>query len=80
MNRDYNFVPDGMEVLHVDTRAKFKFFLNYTKKPRVKITVQEFKAQDFEEKGLKTNGIRLESKEVDSIKVEDSGLQTKLDL
>ena len=80
MNRDYNFVPDGMEVLHVDTRAKFKFSLNYTKKPRVKITVQEFKAQDFEEKGLKTNGIRLESKEVDSIKVEDSGLQTKLDL
>ena len=54
--------------------------MNYTKKPRVKITVQEFKAQDFEEKGLKTNGIRLESKEVDSIKVEDSGLQTKLDL
>lgn len=80
MNRDYNFVPDGMEVLHVDTRAKFKFTLNYTKKPRVKITTQEFKAQDFEEKGLKANGIRLESKEVDSIKVEDSGLQTKLDL
>ncbi|MBR5095894.1 MAG: DNA topoisomerase IV subunit A, partial [Treponema sp.] len=28
MNRDYFIAPDGMEVLHVDTRKNFKFTLN----------------------------------------------------
>ena len=36
MNRDYFLAPDGMEVLHIDTREKFTFTLNYVKKPRVK--------------------------------------------
>lgn len=70
MNRDYNFAPDGMEVLHVDTRVKFKFTLNYTKKPRVTKLTEEFKVGDFVEKGLKANGVRLANKEVDSVTVE----------
>ena len=37
MNRDYFFAPDGMEVLHIDTRKNFSFALNYVPKPRVKI-------------------------------------------
>ncbi len=80
MNRDYSFVPADAEVLHVDTRAKFKFILNYTPKARLKVLKQEFKSQDFEEKGLKANGVRLEAKEVDSIQVEDISGQQKLDL
>ncbi|MCQ2610986.1 MAG: DNA topoisomerase IV subunit A [Treponema sp.] len=70
MNRDYNFAPDGMEVLHVDTREKFTFTLHYTKKPRVTKLTENFKAQDFLEKGLKALGTRIESKEVDSVEVE----------
>lgn len=67
MNRDYFIVPEGMEVLHVDTRNKFSFTLNFVPKPRLKITEQSFKAQDFEEKGLKTLGVRLVAREVESI-------------
>ncbi len=76
MNRDYFIAPDGMEVLHVDTREKFTFTLNYEKKPRVKVLQEEFKAQNYEEKGLKTLGIRLSTKEVESVKVD--GLQMEL--
>lgn len=58
-NRDYLIIPDGMQVIHIDTRAKFKFTLKYEPKPRLKILEETFKAQDFEEKGLKAQGVRL---------------------
>ncbi|MCQ2241799.1 DNA topoisomerase IV subunit A [Treponema sp.] len=80
MNRDYNFAPDGMEVLHVDTRDKFKFTLNYVKKPRIKVASQEFKAQAYEEKGLKAGGVRIDTKEVESITVESADPQGSLGL
>lgn len=72
MNRDYSFVPDGMEVLHVDSRDKFKFTMRFVKKPRIKISEQEYKASSYEEKGFKANGVRLESREVESVSVEPS--------
>ncbi|MBQ8013685.1 MAG: DNA topoisomerase IV subunit A, partial [Treponema sp.] len=78
MNRDYFLAPDGMEVLHIDTREKFTFTLNYVKKPRVKITEEKFKAQDFEEKGLKTLGVRLSAHEVESIQVDGAQLELGL--
>ncbi|MBO6176531.1 MAG: DNA topoisomerase IV subunit A [Treponema sp.] len=78
MNRDYNFAPDGMEVLHVDTREKFKFTLHYVPKPRQKINEAEFKAQSYEEKGLKTLGVRLDSREVESIEVQSADAQGML--
>lgn len=74
LNRDYNIAPDGMEVLHVDTREKFEFTLNYEEKPRVKILEEKFKAEDFMEKGLKAGGVRLSTREVASIKVSSGGL------
>ena len=70
MNRDYFFAPDGMEVLHVDTRKNFTFTLNYVPKPRVKILSEKFKAQDFAEKGLKAQGVRASAKEVKDISVQ----------
>ena len=70
MNRDYFFAPDGMEVLHIDTRKNFSFALNYVPKPRVKILKESFKAQDYMEKGLKALGTRIVSKEVKSVTVE----------
>ena len=75
MNRDYFMAPDGMEVLHIDTREKFTFTLNYEKKPRVKVLEEQFKAQDFEEKGLKTLGVRLAAKEVESVKVDGAQME-----
>lgn len=67
MNRDYFFAPDGMEVLHIDTRKSFEFGLNYSPKPRVKILKETFKATDFLEKGIKAQGTRLSTREVDSV-------------
>lgn len=70
MNRDYFFAPDGMEVLHVDTRKNFTFELNYVKKPKMKVFTEKFNAQDYLEKGLKALGVRVTAKEVESITVE----------
>lgn len=70
MNRDYFFAPDGMEVLHIDTRKTFTFTLNYVKKPRVKVLTEKFKAGDYEEKSLKAKGVRVVAKEVQTVTVE----------
>lgn len=69
-NRDYLIIPDGMQLVHVDTRAKFKFTLKYEQKPRVKILEETFKAQDFEEKGLKAQGVRLSTREAKGLVLE----------
>lgn len=70
MNRDYFFAPDGMEVLHVDTRKNFSFKVNYVKKPKLKVLTETFKTDAFLEKGLKAQGTRVCPKEVSSIEVE----------
>ena len=70
MNRDYFLAPEGMEVLHIDTRKTFTFELNYVKKPKMKIFKEAFKAGDFEEKSLKAKGVRVAAKEVQTISVQ----------
>jgi topoisomerase-4 subunit A len=67
MNKEYSLVPEGAAVLHVDTRPKFSFALYYAPKPRLKITRENFKAQDYLVKGLKAGGVRLAAKEVERI-------------
>jgi topoisomerase-4 subunit A len=69
MNRDYSIVPEGMEVLLIDTREKFAFTLNYIKKERIKTLKETFKSQDFVEKGLKAMGVRLATREVESVEI-----------
>ena len=76
MNRDYFFAPDGMEVLHVDTRKEFEFALNYVKKPRLKVLTEKFKSSDYEEKSLKAKGVRVASKEVQTITVQSDKPKT----
>jgi topoisomerase-4 subunit A len=68
MNKDYFLVPDDAQVLHIDTRTKFSFNLKYVPKPRLKILLEEFKAQNYNVRGLKAGGIRLANKEVDKVK------------
>lgn len=81
LNRDYFLAPDGMEVLHVDMRENFSFELKYAKKPRVQILSEKFNAGDFEEKGLKTLGVRLSARECEGVSVEgeDKGEATLFD-
>ena len=78
MNRDYMIAPDGMEVLHIDTREKFTFTLKYLKKPRVKTLEETFKAQEFEEKGHKAQGVRLSSHETVSVIAQSADGQGQL--
>ena len=65
INKDYFLVPDGADVLHIDTREKFVFTLKYKPKPRLKVLTEDFKAHDYNIRGLKAGGIRLSNKEVD---------------
>ncbi len=74
MNRDYFMAPEGMEVLHVDTRENFKFSLHYVKKPRIKVVKEDFDAANFEEKGHKAQGVRLCDREVEKLVVQDDQL------
>jgi topoisomerase-4 subunit A len=62
-------VPDGCQVLHIDTRSKFSFTAKYVPKPRLKVLTEEFKAQDYNVRGLKAGGIRLSNKEVEKVQV-----------
>ena len=70
LNRDYSIIPENCEVCHIDTRDAFKFYVKYTPKPRLKQKSQEFHAGDYEEKGVKTQGVRLASKEADKVVLE----------
>jgi topoisomerase-4 subunit A len=69
MNKDYSLVPEGAAVLHVDIRPQFSFTLHYVPKPRLKITKENFKAQDYLVKGLKAGGVRLAAKEVNRVEI-----------
>jgi len=67
MNKDYFLVPDGSEVLHIDIRPKFTFTVHYKPKPRLKVLSENFKAQDYNVRGLKAGGIRLSTKEAEKV-------------
>jgi len=69
MNKDYSLVPDGATVLLVDTKEKFSFTVHYKPKPRLKVLKENFKAQDYNVRGLKAGGIRLASKEVEKVEI-----------
>ena len=68
-NRDYPLVPDGMEVLHISTEKSFSFKLQYVEKPRIKIREEVFSAADYEEKGARTLGVRLSSRETERLEL-----------
>jgi topoisomerase-4 subunit A len=66
-NRDYMLVPDGAQILFFTMDSEAAFTLKYVSKPRMKIKEESFKVGDFEEKGLKAQGVRLAAKEVLSV-------------
>jgi topoisomerase-4 subunit A len=69
MNKDYSLVPDGAAVLWVETKEKFSFTVHYKPKPRLKVLKENFKAQDYNIRGLKAGGIRLAAKEVEKVEI-----------
>ena len=67
MNKDYFLVPEGAVILHIDTRQKFTFTVKYAPKPRLKVLSEDFKAHNYNVRGLKAGGIRLSAKEVSAV-------------
>jgi topoisomerase IV subunit A len=71
MNKDYFLVPDGAQVFHVDTRQKFIFSVKYVPKPRLKVLSEDFKAHDYNVRGVKAGGIRLSAKEAAKVECKE---------
>ncbi|MDR2485251.1 MAG: DNA topoisomerase IV subunit A [Treponema sp.] len=69
MNKEYSLVPEGAAVLHADIRQNFSFTAYYTPKPRIKITKENFKVQDYGVRGLKAGGVRLADREIERIEL-----------
>ncbi|MCL2806023.1 MAG: DNA topoisomerase IV subunit A [Treponema sp.] len=69
MNKDYFPIPDGAAILHIDTRTKFSFTVKYKPKPRLKVLSEDFKAQDYNVRGIKAGGLRLSNKEAEKVNV-----------
>ena len=69
LNKDYSLVPDGATVLLVKTEEKFSFTVHYKPKPRLKVLKENFKAQDYNIRGLKAGGIRLAAKEIERVEI-----------
>ncbi|MCA1949116.1 MAG: DNA topoisomerase IV subunit A [Treponema sp.] len=67
MNKEYSLVPEGAKVLHVDTRDKGSLVVIYVPKPRLKVTRETIKLQDFLVKGLKAAGVRIAAKEAEGV-------------
>lgn len=70
LNRDYQLVPSDAKILYIGTRDQFDFTIHYKPKPRIKTLEESFSSADFAEKGLKAQGVRLATREVQSISVE----------
>jgi topoisomerase-4 subunit A len=69
INKDYFLVPDGAQVLNIDTRPKFTFSVKYAPKPRLKVLSENFKVQDYNVRGIKAGGIRLSAKEAEAVEI-----------
>ncbi|HBG36759.1 MAG TPA: DNA topoisomerase IV subunit A [Treponema sp.] len=72
MNRDYLIVPDGMKILFVEKKESFSFTLKYVEKPRVRILEETFFTDDYDEKGIRAQGVRLSTREVKSLAIHRS--------
>jgi topoisomerase IV subunit A len=76
-NRDYSLVPDGAQILLFSIEEAFEFTVVYEPKPRMKVKEEAFRVSDFEEKGLKAQGVRLASKPAVSAQIGISKLAAK---
>ncbi|MDR1956332.1 MAG: DNA topoisomerase IV subunit A [Treponema sp.] len=69
MNKEYSLVPQGAEVLHVDTRQQGAFTVYYVPKRKLSLPRETFKIQEYPVKGLKTSGVKLADREIERVTV-----------
>jgi len=63
MNKDYQLLPEGAQVLWFSPLPSASFTVAYEKKPKIKIRQETFRVEDFDAKGIKANGVRLAARE-----------------
>lgn len=64
INKDYQLVPEGAQLLFFTAEPRKQFVLTYAAKSRTKINDERFRVEAFELKGLKALGTRLSGREV----------------
>lgn len=68
LNRGYELAPEGCRILKLTTDSKRAVRAHFKPKPRVRITEEEFAIADYPVRGNKARGIRLASREVQTVK------------
>ncbi|MEI6875420.1 MAG: DNA topoisomerase IV subunit A [Spirochaetota bacterium] len=72
MNKDYQLLPEGAQVLWFTFAPKARFTLSYVKKAKLKIREEHFKIEEHEPKGIKAGGVRLAVREVAEIQGDEA--------
>ena len=72
MNKDYQLLSEGSQVLWFTVAKAASITLRYVKKPRIKGLEGHFRLGDYDVKGIKANGVRLAAREVESAEGMDS--------
>lgn len=74
MNKDYQLLPEGAQVLWFSALPRASFTARYVKKPKIKIHEEAFRVEDFDVKGIKAGGVRLASREIAEVEGDPSPL------
>ncbi len=67
MNKDYQLLPEGAQVLWFSAQPSARFTVSYVKKPKLRVHEETFRIEKFDPKGIKANGVRLAVREVSGV-------------
>lgn len=78
LNRDYQLVPEGDQILCFTTQSQGSILVKYAPKPKTRVLQEKFKIEDHGVKGLKARGVRLSSREALSAECPGAGKPREL--
>jgi len=78
LNKDYQLIPEGDQVLCFTTVPKGIVSVKYAPKPKTRVLQEKFKIEDHGVKGLKARGVRLASREALTAECPGSGRPREL--
>ena len=68
LNKGYNLVPEGCRILRLTTESAQDVAVEYKPRRRVRILRESFRIEGYPIRGSRARGIRLASREVQSVK------------
>ena len=72
LDKGYELVPEDARIICFTTAGNGTLDMEYKPKPRIRVTKESFKIEDYLVKGTKSGGIRLATREVKSAKITNS--------